>query len=630
MYSLVRQQVMLGSKHVPYAPRLVLTGSAVGPPMRRAGSAIRTDPGALPRRLRAASALLLLALVLAGCAPALSVVAAPPTVLPRAPGAGANSTAGATASPAAASQRAAAAPAASATPISASVAPTPRQPIPSPAVAPSTASTPTTAMARPTASPMPTSLTATPAARDDPPAAEAPPSLETIWSRLRTLMFAPVLQNLQPLPRNERDDPFFAVNAALQAGDATVPIMRGVGADLDRLELRWDMLEPTPGDFQFGQIDYLMTTAGRMDLPVLAVVDGTPAWAAADQAPPGAAVPVGLDEPAFLADGQPNPANTWASFLAVLARRYGVRIAAWEIWNEPNSQAFWRGSPTEYARLLTVSDEVLARTAPDAPVLVGGMVDDDGGFFKRLVQATCPQLACPPLALHDIAWHVYDNPADIPRVAAFTRATLQPYGVTPAVWITEANVPVDDPDAPADAVAGPDAVSLDRQAAFVLQAFTLARGADVKALAIYRASDVDDQGRYWGLLRGDWTARPALLAYRTAAQWLSHTTAGGVQHPQPGLTVATFCRPGATVAVAWNDNPAPVALAIPASGSQATLIQMDGKTSSVPVTNGAVHLEFPAAAPRTANTVPLGAPVLVSMPRGASNCPAYSGAPNAG
>jgi hypothetical protein len=441
-----------------------------------------------------------------------------------------------------------------------------------------------------------------------------PLPLGAFWERLRALQFVPALDQLQVLSPDQRNDPFFAIDDAVAADNATAPLMRGVGASIDRVELRWDMLEPAPGDFHFAPLDALMQSAGQLQFAVLAVVDGTPSWAASAPVMGSASPPQGLDQPALLADGSPNSANPWAVFIAAVSQRYAGRIAAWEIWNEPNSAEFWGGTPQQYARLYAAAQTALSRPTPATPVLVGGMVSDGGAFLSAVATALCPDRACPPGELRDIAWHVYDNPTDIPRIAAVTRSLLQPYGVQPAIWVTEANVPVNDPQAPADAVTGPDAVSLDQQAAFVLQAAVLARAAGVRSLAFYRASDVDDRGRYWGLLRGDMTARPALLAYRTGAQWLSHARLLQLGHPQPAVTLARFCRGGSLVAVAWNSAALAVSLALAVPAPHALLADMNGGTTPVTVANGVVTLDLPAATAATAATVPLGQPRLLVAP----------------
>lgn len=435
--------------------------------------------------------------------------------------------------------------------------------------------------------------------------------LATFWDRLRRLEYLPAIDHLQPLSPGARADPLFGVAEALGAGDAAGPVMRGMGAAVDRLELRWDQLEPAPGVYDFATLDDTLAMNDQIGFSVLAVVDGTPDWATPGTLPPGNAPPIGLDQPVFLADGAVNPNNPWAGFLATVAARYGPRIDAWEIWNEPNSNAFWNGTPSQYARLLAVAQAVLAKAAPSAPVLLGGMVSDDGVFLGAVAAALCPAGPCAGVFPPAVAWHVYDNPADIARLAGLTRRLLQPYAVAPEVWITEANVPVDDPQAPDDAVVGQDAVSLNGQAAFVLQAYALARLAGVHTMVIYRASDVDDQGHYWGLLRGDGSARPALLAYRTAAQRLGGTRAIGLSHPQSGVSVAQFCGDGNRVAVAWNDTTARVDVAIPAVAARADAV--DAADAAVPLTpvQGAWRVALPPATAPTALTVALGLPTLV-------------------
>lgn len=458
--------------------------------------------------------------------------------------------------------------------------------------------TPTAGNPRPTATPLP---------------------LGVFWDRLRALQFAPVLEHLQVLPADQRDDSFFAINDALVSDDTTAPILRGVGASMDRLEVRWDVLEPAPGDFQFAQLDALMQSAAQLQFSVLAVVDGTPDWAASTPAGSAASPPQGLDQPALMADGIPNAANHWAVFLAAVSQRYAGRIAAWEIWNEPNSPEFWLGMPQQYARLYDVAQTVLSRNTPATPVLIGGQVSDDGTFLRAVAAALCPNRTCSPGELHDVAWHVYDNPTDIPRLAALTRSLLQPYGLRPDLWVTEANVPVNDPESPADAVTGPDAVSLDQQAAFVLQATVVARAAGVRSLAFYRASDVDDLGHYWGLLRGDMTARPALLAYRTAAQWLSHARLLQLSHPQPEVTLAQFCRSGSLVTVAWNSGVLATSTSLVVAATQASLVDVTGALTPISPANGVVTLDLPGASAPTAQTVSLGQPRLLIV---ASGCTA--------
>ena len=474
-----------------------------------------------------------------------------------------------------------------------------------------------TATSAPTVTPASTSTpvpTATPAPPATPEATATPLPLSAVWDRLRGLQFVPALNDLQPLPANERDDPLFAIDDALVSNDASAYVMRGVGTSIDRVEVRWDLIEPQPDVFDFSQTDALMEDAKQLDYSVLAVVDGTPEWAVTAGQTMGSGVPRDLGAAALLPDGSVNPANPWAVFLATVARRYGTRVGAWEVWNEPNTAAFWQGSVADYAQLLSVSRQVLRHERPNEPVLIGGLVPDGGQFLTALTHQLCPSGHCQDPPYDAVAWHVYNNPNDAPLLAALTNDLLGPFGLSPPVWITEANVPVDDPQSPPDAVVGPDAVSLEQQAAFVVQLYALARAAGVQTVAMYRASDVDDQGHYWGLLRSDGTGRPALFAYATTARWLNHTRFLQPSHPQPNVTVLQYCRPGQRVTVAWTDSPEQTTVSLPALAPAGQLVSATGQAQPIEAIGGVFRVLLAPASHGSKQSVPLAPPIFLVVP----------------
>ena len=436
-------------------------------------------------------------------------------------------------------------------------------------------------------------------------------TVEEFWQRMRSIEYATVLDQLQVLPPDRRDDPLFGIDDALVEENETAPLLNGSGASIDRVEVRWDAIEPSPGDFQFDELDRLIAESEKWHLRVLAVVDGAPAWAVSDADRVGTGPPAALSAPAFLPTGAADTDNPWAFFLATVSRRYGARIGAWEIWNEPNFRDFWHGSPADYAQLLAVARSVLGQTVPGSPVLVGGMVEDDGAFLGAVVRDLCPTGTCRSPPFDAVAWHVYGNPDDVLTVVERTRAVLAAYRLQPRIWITEANVAVNDPAGPGDAIDGPDAVSLDQQAAFVARFYTLARAAGIQTAMIYRAADVDENRHYWGLLRADFTGRPALFAYRTAADWLSHTTFVRLVHPTPGVTWIALRRPGEDVNVLWSDDVRPSRVRIPARAATGLLVRCTGASGEIRASDGVFTVTLPAAPPRRPQTAPLGEPIYL-------------------
>ncbi|HEY3082033.1 MAG TPA: hypothetical protein VGM69_19260 [Chloroflexota bacterium] len=409
-----------------------------------------------------------------------------------------------------------------------------------------------------------------------------PVPLEAFWRRMADLTHMRAFERVAPLSAEHRGDRLFGVNNALAAGDAAAPLMRGVGATWDRVELRWDEVEPEPGEYRFDQLDRLFENARRWDLAVVAVLVGAPRWA--------------VDHPDRAGAGPPSDWPAWERFVSVVADRYRDQVAAWEVWNEPNIPEFWRGSTADYARLLRTAYPALKRAAPSSTVLVGGLVQDDGAWLRRLLSEEPPFDA--------VAWHVYNDPREVTRLAALTKQL----GVATPIWVTEANVPLRDPDRGFGMLAGTDAVTPGEQAAFVLQLFALSRAAGVETAMVYRATDVG--GHHWGLVREDMTIRPSFLAYRTAARWLSGTRFVAAREPVPGVTEVELARPGERVRVLWSDLTRETEVALPADGG--LLVYSSG--ASVPLRSGRVAV--PAAQPAGPYAVRLGEPVIAVVPEG--------------
>ncbi|MGH2974718.1 MAG: hypothetical protein ACRDLL_07620 [Solirubrobacterales bacterium] len=192
--------------------------------------------------------------------------------------------------------------------------------------------------------------------------------------------------------------------------------MRGVIGTL-RIPVFWPQIEPRPGEFDFGELDWTVSAAAAVGVRVLPFVYGTPLWLAAEPA-----------LPPLTASAQ----RAWAGFLRLLVRRYGpsgdawqahsspLPVRAWQIWNEPNFLLFWRPrpSPAGYARLLGVSSRAIRRVDPGARIVTAGVAPVEAGMlpwtFLRKLFATpgvgrqIDMVAVHPYAiqLSDVAYQV--------------------------------------------------------------------------------------------------------------------------------------------------------------------------------------------------------------------------------
>jgi hypothetical protein len=135
----------------------------------------------------------------------------------------------------------------------------------------------------------------------------------------------------------------------------------GLGARWVRFDLNWSIVEAERGMHDWRQVDRFVDAARERGLDVLATIAYTPSWARDGD---------GDDKLA------PRDVGDYARFAGEAARRYPEnRIAAWELWNEPNSAQFWAPRPDarEYARLATAAARAIHDERPDAVVMSGGL-----------------------------------------------------------------------------------------------------------------------------------------------------------------------------------------------------------------------------------------------------------------
>jgi hypothetical protein len=82
----------------------------------------------------------------------------------------------------------------------------------------------------------------------------------------------------------------------------------------------------------------------------------------------------------------PVNASDYAAAVAYVGQRWGSKLAALEVWNEPNNADFWRSSApaSDYARLLRAAYPALKAAAPALTVLGGALLWSDRDFLDAL------------------------------------------------------------------------------------------------------------------------------------------------------------------------------------------------------------------------------------------------------
>lgn len=154
-----------------------------------------------------------------------------------------------------------------------------------------------------------------------------------------------------------------------------------------RIELRWDWIQPSEGMFDAGYADRVMRLAGMHQQKIMVLFNHAPAWARRE---PG---------------DMPRRAATAISWMV---SRYGQRVAAWEVFNEPNLPGYgWpdlgdaRVSATVYARTLSAVGNAIRALDKKALVISAGLSpQNDPEAYARSVVRLTPSACYDAMGLH--------------------------------------------------------------------------------------------------------------------------------------------------------------------------------------------------------------------------------------
>jgi hypothetical protein len=180
----------------------------------------------------------------------------------------------------------------------------------------------------------------------------------------------------------------------LQEADLAIARAQALHAKVVRTAMPWALLEPRgPGQIDPSVLafaDRLVSDASADGIRVIMLADDSPCWASS--APTAILSSCSPEQPDQAAGAWPprNPAD-YASFVAYLAQRYGTRLAAIEIWNEPDqaNQDYFAGpeKPQRYAGILRAAYPAIKQANPNVPVLAGSLVGSNGVFLRALYAA---------------------------------------------------------------------------------------------------------------------------------------------------------------------------------------------------------------------------------------------------
>ncbi len=395
----------------------------------------------------------------------------------------------------------------------------------------------------PSASPGPTASASTiylPAVRQDQPPSPTPAATETApVSPLVKPTAVPPTPSPTPLPPAVfKPDWGIQVHLFGVDMDQTLSWAQGTGVEWIKQQIEWVNIEYEPGAYDWRELDRIVEKANGYGFRLMLSVNHAPAWTRTD--------PVEY--------GPPNDPTEFGRFMGVLAERYRGRVAAYELWNEPNLRREWRGEPLDpalFVALIREGASAINAADPSATVISGapavtGINDgetavDDRVYLRGMAAAGVGDwvdgigvhpygFANPPQEHWDDPTHAAPSHNDHPSF--FFRDTLEDYRAILAeagleslpLWVTEFGWPSVDELGAVDTSGWEYArdVTEAQQAEYVVAGFKMGQAMEHSGPMILWNLNIST---IWGaerpesaysLLRPDGSYRPAYITLRLA------------------------------------------------------------------------------------------------------------------
>ena len=312
--------------------------------------------------------------------------------------------------------------------------------------------------------------------------------------------------------------------------DRELDMAKSAGANAVRMDLSWSSLE-TEGKGQFSdgyvtKADTFLDHAQARGLEVIATLWSTPCWASS--APEE--LKQGCEGTWWKRDVHvyaPSDPDDYADAAEWVARRWGTRLRAIEVWNEPNLAVSLKASDpvASYASILKAAYPRIKGAAPWVTVLGGSLAFSDGEFLKALYDEHAIKGHYDAVAYHPYnEWRPPDDPW-LPRYRkyAYRPGTRWMRDIMAArgdgavdLWITETGY--------STCVVGSDrwCVTEAQQAEYTEATYRIAReewpfvGTVISYNLRNKGSGPADREAQFGLLRRDFEPKPAYAALKRA------------------------------------------------------------------------------------------------------------------
>lgn len=343
--------------------------------------------------------------------------------------------------------------------------------------------------------------------------------------------------------------------------ERTYPHLARLGVKWARVHTGWCRTELKRGEYDFAWLDKVVDALRALGIqPWFCVGFGNRLYT------PQAAFPSAVG---WIATGTPEGQEAWLRYVARLAERYRGRVRHFEIWNEPNGKSFWRPlqpDPRLYTEFVKLTAPVIRRAVSDAVIIGGAVAGMETKFFQGCLEAGLGEW------IDKASFHSYRTipekfyAEDIKQ----WRKLIARHHPGIGLWHGEVGAA----SQPGGAGGRADyAWTETRQAKFLLRRFIFDLKLKTELISYFHTVDLVNYGgadgptgktNFKGLLRGDYSPKPAYFAYQCLCALFDTETASAdlpiTFSPSPGTTApplgeivsAGFTRRGRALFAYWH------------------------------------------------------------------------------
>jgi hypothetical protein len=158
------------------------------------------------------------------------------------------------------------------------------------------------------------------------------------------------------------DYPEETTTPAIMRGD--MELLKRTGVRVLRISFGWDAIETSKGTYNWLFWDeYVKMAVEEYGITLVPYVCYTPSWNSTG------------DTTNFW-NHTPKEYEAFGAFMEALVTRYKKWIKTWELWNEPDIDAYWSGTSADLAKLTKIGAQAVRKADPEAKVVLAGLAHD--------------------------------------------------------------------------------------------------------------------------------------------------------------------------------------------------------------------------------------------------------------